>query len=205
MMMPLITLEGLDGAGKTTLMRRIEAYLECSDLKFYATRQPGGTVLGASIRELLQSTGVTICDISELMLFAADRAQHAMAIKGILHDRIVVCDRFSDSTFAYQGHGRMIDLDLIKQINLIALQGLTPSLTFFIDIPVHMAIARRKGSSADRIESEDRAFFERVRAGYQAIAKDEPNRVVTIDGSCTEEQVFSQVKRSLDCFLGLRD
>lgn len=202
-----ITLEGGEGAGKSTLQATLAAAFERAGREVVVTREPGGTALGKRLRsELLNGDHVE--PAAELLLYAADRAQHvAQVIRPALkRGAVVVCDRFSDSTTAYQGYGRMLDKKAIALLNGLAQQGVRPDLTLWLDVPVAVGLARtqRRGAN-DRLEGEAVAFHERVRKGFRAISRQEPKRIVRIDAVHAPEAVAAA---SLDVvrkrFRGLR-
>ncbi|MCS6813584.1 MAG: dTMP kinase [Cyanobacteria bacterium] len=201
----LIVFEGVEGAGKTTQIRELYQWLLTSsrcqalDRSIVLTREPGGTSLGVRLRQLLleQQTDECIQDRSELLLYAADRAQHVEAfIKPHLRNgAIVLCDRYTDSTIAYQGYGRGLDLQLIEQVNQLATGGLVSDLTFWLEIDVKVGLSRaRQRGSADRIEQAELMFHQRVDAGYRQLAQQHPDRIVRIDAQGNVDEVFQQVK-----------
>ncbi len=207
-----ITFEGLDFSGKTTQavravekLRALAGSPEVPAVQFL--REPGGIRISERIREmLLDKANLDMAELTELLLFSASRAQlvHEIIRPALGREEVVVCDRYCDSTTAYQGYGRGIDLDLVRAINTAATGGTMPDLTLVIDIPVE-EIARRKdraGMAFDRMESAGRAFYERVRRGYRTLAATEPDRVVIVDGTgsmeATEQEVWRQVSCRLD-------
>jgi dTMP kinase len=180
--MPLITLEGIEGSGKSTQARRLAEALGPDTV---LTFEPGATTLGADIRRLLLDKGNgTLAPDTELLLFFADRAQHLKEViaPALAASRFVVCDRFMDSTLAYQGYGRQLGVDRIRAIARAVLGDLAPVLTLLLDVSVETGLARagRRGAG-DRIESERRAFHERVRAGFRELAAAEPMRWLVLD------------------------
>jgi dTMP kinase len=188
--MPFVTFEGIEGCGKTTQAHRLARTLGPSAL---LTQEPGGTALGRAIRALLlEVTGAGMSPEAEVLLFFADRAQHVAEVvrPALAAGKVVISDRYTDSSMAYQGYGRGIDLELIRVVARAATGGLTPELTVFIDVPVDVGLARvGKRGRHDRLESEVREFHERVREGYHALAAAEPARWATIDGEAPPEEV----------------
>jgi dTMP kinase len=201
-----ITLEGVEGAGKSTQKDALCRLLDANGIEFIETREPGGTPYAETIRELLLNhSDDSPCSKTELLLMFAARAQHLETkILPALESGIwVVCDRFTDATFAYQGGGRQLPLDWIVALESLVQEGRRPDLTLIFDVPVEIGLARagRRGS-LDRIESEDIAFFERVRAMYRLIAEKNPERVVTLDATPDANQVtelmFSELMHRWD-------
>lgn len=201
----LIVFEGVEGSGKSTQIRRLKTWLSQTQLiphpftAIQQTHEPGGTELGSEIRQLLlhKSGDEPIHYLTELLLYAADRAQHIeVSITPLLKQgSLVLCDRFTDSTLAYQGYGRGLDLALIQQLNEIATRGLTSDLTFWLDLPVEVGLARtRQRGSLDRMEQTDLSFHQRVQQGYAALALAHPQRIVRIDASLSETEVAKQIQ-----------
>lgn len=193
-----ITFEGIDKSGKTTQARLLAGFLTQSGREALLTQQPGGSPLCAEIWGIIRDRRHfgQMAPLTELMLFAADRAQHVreVILPALEAGKAVVCDRYTDSTVAYQGHGRGLNLDTISRLNETATDGLTPDLTFFIDISVEEAFRRGLGKAADRMEMEQVSFFERVREGYLRIAASDPQRVAVLDGCDTVERVSEKVR-----------
>lgn len=189
-----ITFEGIDGCGKTTQIKLLKNYFEAQGQTVLLTREPGAKGLGEKLREILLNYDGEVSPNCESFLFLADRAQHIDTIikpsvkKGI----IVLCDRHTDSTVAYQGYGRGIDLDRIKMLNNLATQGMKPDLTFIFDIDTNTSMSR-VGKEKDRMETSGIDFFNKVREGYLDIAKTEPNRVKLIDGTKSIEEIHKKV------------
>ncbi|WP_211662100.1 dTMP kinase [Neomoorella glycerini] len=203
-----ITLEGPDGSGKTTQMERLECFLRRRGFTVECTREPGGTPLAEAIRQLLLEPRYGPIDArAEILLYAAARAQHvAERIRPALAaGKVVLCDRFTDSSIAYQGYGRRLGVELVRQVNSLATSGLLPDLTLLIDVPVELGLARRRGkSAADRLEREDLAFHRRVRQGYLELSRLESQRVHLIDGTGSPDAVWSQIEKVVEPLLELR-
>jgi dTMP kinase len=187
-----ITFEGGEGSGKTTQLKTLLAYLRAAGRDAIETRDPGGTPIGKQIRELLLDRENTrMAPVAELFLYEASRAQLVSEVirPALAGGRIVLCDRFTDSTMAYQGHGRGLDLDLITRLNGIATEGLRPDLTFLLDLDPAIGLARamqrmaQRNERHDRIEDETFGFHQRVRAGYHTIAAADGKRVIVLDAS----------------------
>ncbi|ROR32628.1 dTMP kinase [Inmirania thermothiophila] len=200
-----ITLEGIEGAGKSTLMAHVLARVGARH-PVHGTREPGGTALGERIRALLLAPGEAPMDpTAELLLLFAARAQHLAEVirPALAAGTWVVCDRFTDATFAYQGGGRGLETETIAALEGLVQRGLVPDRTLLLDLPVAQGLARvaRRGG-ADRFERERAAFFERVRAAYLARAQAEPARFRVIDASRPLPEVQAQVDEALADLLG---
>jgi dTMP kinase len=192
----LITLEGIDGAGKTTQVRRLEATLAARGYRIVVTREPGGTPLGRELRRLLLERDLALTPDAELLLFLADRAEHvARVIKPALAaGAVVLCDRFSDSTLAYQGYGRRADVARLRELDAASRDGVAPDLTLLLDCPVAEG-ARRRRRALDRYQALDAAFQERVRDGFLALAAAAPERVRLIDTGGDLEGASAEIAR----------
>lgn len=199
-----ITLEGGEGAGKTTSIAFVRAFLEQAGKKVLVTREPGGTPLGEKIRSLLLEGREDMHADSELLLMFAARAEHLTRVvkPALVAGAYVVCDRFTDATFAYQGGGRGVPATRIAVLEEWVQQGLRPDLTLLLDIPVDQGLQRAGQRSApDRFEREAHEFFERVRQSYLAIAAREPQRVKIIDASKDITQVEQQLRAALEALV----
>lgn len=198
-----ITVEGGDGSGKTTQLEYIRRYLEEKGRAVIFTREPGGTPIGEKIRSvILDPENTDMAPMTEAMLYAASRAQlvHQVIKPALEHKRIVVCDRYVDSSIAYQGFGRGIGED-VAVINSYAIEGCMPDLTFLLLVEPETGINRLDGAPLDRIESEDSAFHRRVYEGYKALMEQFPERIVGIDGTKPVEEVSAEIARHLDRLL----
>lgn len=205
----LIVFEGVEGSGKTTQLRALEDWLQTVGLKqkqpLVVTREPGGTSLGLGLRQMLLEGEAQIQDRAELLLYAADRAQHVEEFlkPQLARGAIILCDRYTDSTVAYQGYGRGLDLNLIAQLNQIATQGLQAEVTLWLDVEAQIGLARaRTRGMADRIEQADLAFHQRVQQGFCQLAVDYPQRIVRIDAHKSEQEVHLAVLEVLNQRLG---
>tara|TARA_R110000822_G_scaffold159476_19_gene299390 strand:- start:26244 stop:26885 length:642 start_codon:yes stop_codon:yes gene_type:complete len=201
-----ITIEGVEGVGKTTNIDFIRQWLEQRKIPHITTREPGGTPLAESIRELLLSPrDETVDENTELLLMFAARAQHlaAVIVPALQKGQWVLCDRFTDATYAYQGGGRGVSMDKIAQLETLVQGELRPDLTLVLDIPVEQGLERAKNRSApDRFEQEKLAFFERVRECYLSRVKAEPHRYRVVDASQSLSDVQSDLSALLERCLG---
>lgn len=203
-----ISFEGIEGTGKSTQAGLLAGALEKKGLKALLTAEPGGTAIGSRIREVLLCVEHGAMDpVTELLLYAASRRQHLaeLIIPALNEGRVVITDRFSDSTTAYQGYGRGLDLGLIDTLDRAVTGGLRPGLTVLLDMDVEAGLRRNRHiNKVDRLELEDVEFHERVREGYRAIGKAEPRRVKLLDASGTVEEVHRAVMALAEDFLGKR-
>ncbi len=192
-----ITVEGTDGSGKTTQIKLMEQFLNDMGIDVVLSREPGGTEISEMIRDLiLDPRNTDISPLTEMMLYAAARAQHvSQVIRPALESgKYVICDRFVDSSYAYQGCGRGVDLKTVADVNRAAVDGVVPDITFFLDIDPRMALERRiKSTGADRIEQEKMDFHVRVYEGYKKMSLLYPDRIKTIDASKSIEEISSQI------------
>lgn len=206
-----ITFEGTEGCGKSTQAGRLAQRLRSRGYPVIVLREPGGTAIGEEIRHTLKHSlgNRAMTPETELLLVNASRAQLVREVirPALLQGRIVVCDRFADSTLAYQGYGRGIDLDLVRSITDFAVGPTRPNLTLWLNLELHASEARRTQRDTesptrwDRFEANDRAFFERVGEGYTAIARGEPQRVREIDGALPVEEAASRIWQAVKSFL----
>lgn len=195
----LITFEGLDFTGKSTLLHRLQRRLREEAREVLATREPGGTRVGERVRDLLLTREHDeMLPLSELLLFMVSRAQHAheVVLPALREGKTVLTSRYRLSSMAYQGYGRGIDLDLIRRLNDAATDGREADITFLIDVPVEVALGRKRGEG-DRIEREGRSFYQRVRDGYLELTAGDP-RVCVVDGTKSIDGVFEQIADHLN-------
>lgn len=187
-----ITFEGGEGSGKTFQARALCRRLAKLDIPVLLTHEPGGTLIGERLaRWLKRAQNIGINPHTELLMFNASRSQLVVdVIRPALNDgKVVICDRYTDSTIAYQSYGRALELSVVESINNLATQGLTPGLTVMLDLPVEEGLARKKDSRRDRFERENLAFHIRVREGYLRMATDEPQRWLVIDASQSKVKI----------------
>lgn len=197
-----ISFEGIDSSGKTTQIALLEQWLRKKNREYLVVREPGGTKISEKIRDiLLDPIHHEMNPVSELLLFSAARAQltQQIIIPALKKDTIVICDRYFDSTTAYQGYGREIDLETIQQIHLLVTQNTRPDITFFIDIPFEESI-NRKGKmkdEADRMERSSIEFYNKVRNGYLKIASEESDRIIVLNGMMNIESLHHIIIQSI--------
>ena len=197
-----ITFEGADGCGKTTQLRLLAEDLKSKGYDVVITREPGAMGLGEKIREILLNYDGAVSDRCESFLFLADRAQHIDMIinPAVLNGKIVLCDRHTDSSVAYQGYGRGLPVERIKMLYDLAVNGRYPDITLVFDVDVETSMTR-VGDEKDRMESAGMEFFNRVRNGYLEIAKQEPDRVKVLDARKSIEEIHSDVKKLIEGLL----
>jgi dTMP kinase len=196
-----ISFEGIEGSGKSTQVKALAKHLRAKGHKVIETVEPGGTMIGNKIRELLLEPGNHMDPMAELLLYYSSRAQHVREViyPAILDNSIVITDRFIDSTVAYQGYARGIDLGLINTLNDIVVPDMKPFLTFLLDMDVEEGLRRnRRAQKEDRFELETVEFHNRVRKGFHQIAADEPERIKIVDASVSAEEVSKKVIEILE-------
>jgi dTMP kinase len=203
-----ITFEGVEGSGKTTQIQRLKRYLTKRGTLCKVTREPGGCPIGDKVRKiLLNPEHRAMTPLSELLLYEASRIQHVKeVIKPLLKKGVVIlCDRFSDATVAYQGYGRKIDLHMVKSLNRLTSQGINPDVTFLLDCPSDLGLKRAlqrnrtlNKEKEGRFEKEEIQFHHRVRRGYLFIARKEPDRVKVIGTRKGEDKVFEKIRKIVD-------
>jgi dTMP kinase len=206
--MMFITLEGIEGSGKTTQIQTVSGWLTAAGVDFLATREPGGTSIGSQIRSvLLNPQNSDLAPVAELLLYAADRAQHLERVvcPALAAGTVVVCDRFFDATLVYQGYARGLDKTMIRRLHQLACGGLIPDLTLLLDLPASVGLdrawrridAEAACEAESRFEAEALAFHERVRAGYLDLARREPARFAIVDAAVDAEAVGRQIQAAL--------
>lgn len=204
-MSAFITLEGPEGGGKTLQARRLASHLESLGHEVVLTREPGGTGIGDQIRKVLTLLDNTAMDAhTEFLLFSASRAQlvNELIRPQLELDKIVVCDRFYDSSLAYQGFGQGLDLDMLRQVTEFATGGLVPDLTLLLDLDVGHGLRRREsGGNWNRLDAYDVAFHQRVREGYLQLAQQDSDRWVVIDAGLEIDQVETAIRKAVDRFM----
>lgn len=195
--LPFITFEGSEGCGKSTQVKRLAARMDAAGIPFLVTREPGGTAIGETIRELLQFAphSAAMTPETEVLLFEASRAQLVRdVIKPALDGKCVIADRFFDSTTVYQGVARKLDQQMVMQLNAFAVADCVPDVTFVLDVDLETARARMKGPRRpDRMEQQSHDFYEQVIEGYRKLAKNDPRRVTLIDGRGSSDVIEAEI------------
>ena len=194
-----ITFEGADGCGKTTQIGLVKKYLSEKNINTITTLEPGGSDIGKQLRQILLHYDGFVSSRAEMFLFLADRSQHIDTVikKNVDEGVVVLCDRHTDSTIAYQGYGKGEDIEQIEFLNKIATDNFKPDLTFVFDVDSLVA-QKRVGDNKDRLEAQGLEFHKKVRFGYLELAKKYPQRIKVIDANKTIEEVFEQVKKYID-------
>lgn len=200
-----ITIEGTDGGGKSTQIEKLVEYLKSMGREVVVTREPGGTNISEKLREiLLDAKNSEMTDITEALLYAASRAQHVeeKILPAVKEGKIVICDRFLDSSIVYQGYARGLDIEMIKTINSFALSKIKPDITLFFDIRPEIGILRKKNMhDLDRMEQEKIDFHNKVYNGYKALLNENPERIKRIDAEKTIDEVYKQVIEAVNTIL----
>ena len=194
-----VTFEGIDGSGKSLMLKMAAKELHSCGYDVLCTFEPGGSDLGRKLRDIILDSPYGAIDAgSEALLYAADRSLHVakVLLPALESGRVVLCDRYIDSSYAYQGGGRSVEFEDIRRLNEFAIQGLMPDVTFLLDLPVQAALSRLRGPK-DRLEQEDVAFFEETAAAYRRLAQAEPERFRVIDATRSIEEESSQINRIL--------
>jgi dTMP kinase len=200
---PFITFEGPDGSGKTTQIQLLAGWLHGCGMDVLTTREPGGTRIGDAVRNiLLDPAHVEMQHQTEILLYSAARAQLVgeVIIPHLEHGGVVLCDRFADSTLAYQGHGRQLDLEVLRRITAFATRNLVPDLTIYLDLPVAEGLRRKRGGDEgewNRIEREEVAFHERVRQGYLRLIQHDPGRWLVLPAQSPVEEIQNSIREQV--------
>lgn len=195
-----ITFEGIEGSGKSTQVKLLESFLKAQQIPYLSTREPGGTPIAEAIRTILLDPDCSeMLPETELLLYNASRAQHTGELIRPALDagKIVICDRYYDSTYAYQGAARELDMDIIDTLTQYATFNTVPELSILLDLPVAQGLARIKKRKLDRLERENVAFHEKVRQQFLFIAKKQASRYLVIDGSKPAEEIHQEILRAL--------
>ena len=196
-----VTFEGCDGCGKSTQLKLLNEYLTAQNIPHIFTREPGGGKISEAIREiLLNGKNAEMTDECEALLYAAARAQHLRdrVEPALAEGKLVICDRYVDSSLAYQAYARGLGKEFVEKINAVALEKFSPDVTVFIDLTPEAAFQRKHGADEnDRLEQAGMAFHERVYAGYKALAQEHSARIVCVDGNKTPEEIFADVLQIL--------
>lgn len=202
-----ISMEGSDGSGKSTQLKKMEEYLKEMGKEVLVTREPGGTPIAEKIRTLLlDPNNMAMTPWTEMFLYASARAQHLeeRILPALAEGKIVICDRFVDSSIAYQGYGRELG-EVVKEVNQIATRGVMPDVTFFLDLSPETGMKRKKkeeGHELDRLELQENAFHKKVYDGYIAQCENEKDRIHRISAEGSAEEVFEKIKEVLISYLG---
>jgi dTMP kinase len=210
-----ITFEGIEGSGKSTQIVLLANYLKSHGIKIVLTREPGGTLIGDQIRKILLDPANKALDPSaELLLYTASRAQHLseVILPALASGTIVLCDRFSDATLAYQGYGRGLGKNMIQELDRIVTAGMRPDLTVLLDIDAAVGLARAHGRNNScglegeaRFENEEIAFHERVRQGYLTLAKQEPERIRVVDAAPAPDSIEMEIRKIVETVSGIAE
>ena len=199
-----ITFEGIEGCGKTTQIELLYTCLEEKGHRVVKTREPGGTAFGESLRKAFLNTKMKVYPLSELLVFMAMRAQHIdeLILPALEEGTIVLCDRFTDASYAYQGYGRGIDLNVIERLNTLVVKGIKPDLTILLDCPVEKGLTRKaQSASMDRFEKEELSFHRKIKKGYEKLVKQDPKRFFVIDGTLDINAIHETIGRKVEDLL----
>ena len=196
----LVTVEGVEGSGKSTQSRMLAESLRARGLDVVFTREPDGTAMGAALRRLFEADGPTATSLTQVFLFMAARQQHVAEVirPALSRGAVVLSDRYADATMAYQGFGQGMDLETIRDLNALATGGLLPDLTLVLDLEPAIGIARIRGRALDAFEKMDPAFHRRVREGYLEIARAEKRRVVILNADQDADALFAAIAATVD-------
>lgn len=200
-----ITFEGIEGCGKTTQIELLHDYLKSKGRPVTKTREPGGTALGEAIRKVLLQKDIEVFPLSELLLFMAVRVQNMeeVIMPALSSGGVVLCDRFTDASYAYQGYGRGTDLGIIGTLNRLVTQGVTPSLTVLIDCEAEVGLGRKRihNPQSDRFENEDLSFHRKIRSAYLKLAEEDARRFFVVDGRQSVEAIHGIIREKVENLL----
>ena len=199
-----ITFEGIDGAGKSTQAALLKTYLDEKGVESILIREPGGTEVGEKLRAIIKDKANKIDHITEVYLFATARAQLVREVikPALKENKIVICDRFVQSSLVYQGVARGLSQEVVAKINEVAIDGLAPDVTFFVEVPPSTTQERKEIGELDRIEQEGNDFIKKVHAGYKKMIEDDDKKtIVIINGKLPKEQVHEQIKKQINQFI----
>ena len=202
----LITVEGVEGSGKSTQCARLEQHLSGRGLQVVRTSEPDGTPLGVGVRALFEAAGPTPTPLTQTFLFMAARQEHVTRViaPALARGAVVISDRYADATVAYQGYGQGMDVQTIRELNMLATGGVLPDLTLVLDLDPVAGMRRIRGRALDTFEKMDTAFHRRVREGYLEIARADKNRVVVLDADRDPDALHADVVRAVDELLARR-
>ncbi|HNS15957.1 MAG TPA: dTMP kinase [Syntrophorhabdaceae bacterium] len=201
----LITFEGIEGSGKTTQIELLYHHLKQAGHDVIKTREPGGTAFGEALRKIFLHENLNVLPLSELMIFMAMRAQHVeeLILPALKNGKVVLCDRFVDASYAYQGYGRGIDLGIIETLNRLVTKGVRPNLTILLDCTAKKGLKRKAAFNnvMDRFEKEDLAFHRRIKDAYLKLSREEPKRFLVIDGAESIENIEALIRKNVENLL----
>lgn len=201
----LITFEGIEGSGKTTQIELLYNHLKEKGYEVIKTREPGGTAFGEALRRIFLHENLNVLPLSELLVFMAMRAQHVeeLILPALKDGKVVLCDRFVDASYAYQGYGRGIDLGIIETLNRLVTKGVRPNLTILLDCPVSKGLKRKAAFNnvMDRFEKEDIVFHQRIKNAYLKLSREEPKRFLVIDGKDCIEDIETLIRKNVENLL----
>ena len=197
----LITFEGIEGSGKSTQVELLDEYLSSKGYTVVRTREPGGSLFGEALRKVLLQRDMSIFPLSELLVFMAMRAQHVeqVILPALQERKIVLCDRFVDATYAYQGYGRNIDLGIIETLNRLVTKGIRPNLTILLDVDVETGLSRKAlDAPMDRFEKEALSFHQKIKDAYVKLSKEDSKRFFVVDGNQETSAIQDIIRRKVE-------
>ncbi len=197
----LITFEGIEGSGKSTQVELLNDYLVSKGHSVVRTREPGGSLFGEALRKVLLQQDMNIFPLSELLVFMAMRAQHVeqVILPALQERKIVLCDRFVDATYAYQGYGRSIDLGIIETLNRLVTKGIRPNLTILLDVDVETGLTRKAAhATMDRFEKEALSFHQKIKDAYVKLSQEDPKRFFVVDGKREQSAIQETIRQKVE-------